>query len=142
MVPIVVLVFVVLYIVPVPVCLMAVAITIAVASYLPAAVPAVIAVVIVSPAVVSVVVIPDAIAEARVVAETWIVSQACLVHSPPFPIFPLALTVEPVVFDVLITPLGQPLAVSIIVIGVAVVRAASVIGTRTVPVLSASGKCQ
>src|SRR6476659_9923469 len=97
--------------VAVPVCLVAIAISISIPRYLAAAVPAVmiidyralisrkapvaavVGIVIVSPAVVSVVIVPDAVAETR------IISEARFILPTPFPIFPLALTVEPVVFD-------------------------------------------
>ena len=138
----------------VPVCLVAIAVSISIPRYLAAAVPAVVAVmivdyralisrkapvaavvgiVIVSPAVVSVVIVPDAVAETR------IISEARFILPTPFPIFPLALTVEPVVFDVVIPALGKPFPIIRIVVSVvAAVPPVSVIGIVSIMVLRAS----
>ena len=131
------------YVVPVFVC--AVAISIPIADLSGAAIiaimivpPTVVGVMVVSPAVVSVMVIPDdAITEARVVMEARIVSEACFILPSPFPIFPLALTVEPVVLDIVVPALGKPFPVIWIVVpvvaGGAVIRIVS-----PIPVLGAS----
>jgi len=141
------------HIVAVSVCLVAIAVSVSLPSYLAAAVPAVVAVmiidyralsrkapvvavvgiVIVSPAVVSVVIVPDAVAETR------IISEAGFILPSPFPIFPLALTVEPVVLHVVVATLGQPLAVIRIVRAViAAVPAVSGIRIVLITVLCAS----
>jgi hypothetical protein len=138
--------------VAVPVCLVAIAVSISIPRYLPAAVPAVVAVmiidyralisrkapvavvgiVIVSPAVVSVVIVPDEGAETR------IISEASFVLTTPFPIFPLALTVQPVVVDIAIPALSQPFPVVRIVGSViTTVPAITVIGI-SIPMLRAS----
>jgi hypothetical protein len=126
---------------------MPVAISIAVARYLAISVPAAIAVIpycawIIAPAVVAVVIIPYC---TRVVAPARIIAQTRIVRPPPFPIFPLALAVQPVVLNVVVIPLCQPLAIGIVVIIAAVVGASirtSVIRARVVPVLGAPGKSQ
>ena len=141
------------HIVAISVCLVAIAVSVSLPSYLAAAVPAVVAVmiidyralsrkapvvavvgiVIVSPAVVSVVIVPDAVAETR------IISEAGFILPSPFPIFPLALTVEPVVFDVVIPALGKPFPIIQIVVSVvAAVPPVSVIGIVSIMVLRAS----
>jgi hypothetical protein len=151
---IVVLVAIFPHFMAVPVCPVTIAISISIPRYLAAAVPAVVAVmivdyralisrkapvvavvgiVIVSPAVVSVVIVPDA------VAETWMISEARFILPTPFPIFPLALTVEPVVFDVVIPALGKPFPIIRIVVSVvAAVPPVSVIGIVSIMVLRAS----
>jgi hypothetical protein len=137
----------------VPVCLVAIAVSISIPRYLAPAVPAVVAVmitdyralisrkapvevvgiVIVSPAVVSVVIVPDAVAETR------IISEARFILPTPFPIFPLALTVEPVVFHIVIPALGKPFPIIRIVVSVvAAVPPVSVIGIVSIMVLRAS----
>jgi hypothetical protein len=129
---------------------MAVAVSIAIASYLPAAVPAVVAVMIVpycvrvvAPAVVAIMVVPYC---AWIVAPARIIAQTRVIGSPPLPIFPLAFTAQPVELDIVIVPLRQPLAIGVIIVSAPVIRAtavrASVIRTRVVPVLGAPGKCQ
>jgi hypothetical protein len=141
------------HIVAIPVCLVAVAVSISLPSYLPAPVPAVISVmiidyralisrkapivavvgiVVVSAAVISVVIVPDAVAEARIVPE------ARFVLPTPLPIFPLALTAQPVVLDIVISALSQPFPIIRVVVSViasgAVIRVIS-----PIPVLRASG---
>jgi hypothetical protein len=147
------------YLMAVPICLVAVAISIAVPSYLAAAVPTVVAVmiiaygalisrkapavgvigvVVISAAVVSIVIVPHhagIVAEARVV----ILAEARFVGAPPLPVLPLALTVQAVVLHIVVVALCQPLAVGIIVVSAPVV-AASVIRTGVVPVLGAAGE--
>ena len=123
MVPIVILVFAVSDIVSIPVCLMAVAVTIAVASYLPAAVPAVIAVVIVpynSRVAAEAVAITVSITETViiVVAEARIISEACLIRASPLPIFLLARTAQPVVFDIVVPAFDKPLPIVRIILPV------------------------
>lgn len=131
----------VFYFVAVPIVPVAIAISIPVASYLPAAIdPPVISVAVVSTAVVSVMIIPDAaVSEARVLAE------ASFVLASPFPIFPLALTVQPVVLDIVIPALCQPLPVIRIVVSVVafgtVIASGAIIGIISpIPVLRASGR--
>jgi hypothetical protein len=99
---------------------------------------AIIAVMIVSPAVVSVMVVPDgAITEARVVPEARIVSETRLILASPFPIFLLALTVEPVVLDIVVPALSKPFPVVRIIL--TVVSPIAGIGAALIPVLRASG---
>jgi hypothetical protein len=163
MVPVVIAVFVAIFphFVAVPVCLMAIAVSISIPipRYLPAAVPAVVAVmiidyralisrkapvvavvgiVIVPAAVVSVVVIPDAITEARVVAEARIVSESCFIRASPLPIFPLALTVEPVVFNIVVPALSQPFPIVRIVVSVVAAGSAICVWVVLIPMLRAS----
>ena len=121
--------------VAVPVGLVAIAVSISIPSHLPAAIPpSVISVVVVSAAVVSVVVVPDyAITKARVLAETR------LVLASPFPIFPLALSAQTVVLDIVISTFSKPLPVVRIV--VSVVAAGAVIRiVSSISVLCASGR--
>lgn len=144
-----VLVFAVSGIVAVPVSLMPIVISVAITGYLAAAVPTVVTVMVVAKAAVVAITISVSvvvsIAEAViiVVTEARIIAQSCVVRTPPFPVFPLALTAQAVVFDIVVTPLCQPLAVGVVVIGAAVIRAAtSVIRTGVVSVLGAPGKRQ
>jgi hypothetical protein len=121
--------------VAIPVCLVAIAVSISIPSHLPAAVP---------PPIVGVMVVPDyAVAEARVVilAKARVISEARFVQASPFQIFPLPLTAQPVVLDIVVAPLRQPLAVSVVVIS-APVRRASIVRTGAVPVFGAPGKSQ
>jgi hypothetical protein len=142
------------HIVAIPVCLVAIAVSISLPSYLPAAIPAVIAVMIIdygalisrkasivaiirvaviSPAVISVVIVPDAVAEPRIVPE------ARFILPSPFPIFPLALTAQPVVLDIVISALSQPFPIIRVV--VSVIASGAVIGIISpIPVLRASGR--
>jgi hypothetical protein len=143
---VVIAVFVVVlsHIVAISVCLVAIAVSVSLPSYLPAAVPsAIIGIVDISAAVIRVVVIPhDAIiVEAWIVilVEPGIIAEASFVLASPFPIFPLAFTVEPVVLHVVVAPLGQPLpAIRIVVSVVAVVRAVSGVRIVLITVLCAS----
>lgn len=158
MIPVVVVISILItifpHIVAIPVCLVAITVSISLPSYLPAAVPAVIAVmiidyralisrkapiaavvgiVIISAAVISVVIVPD------VVAETRIVPEARFVLPTPFPIFPLALTAQPVVLDIVISALSQPFPIIRVV--VSVIASGAVIGIISpIPVLRASGR--
>jgi hypothetical protein len=79
--------------------------------------PAVIRVVVVSPPVVSVMIVPNAVAEARVITESR------LILASPFPVFPLALTAEPVVLDIFVAAFSQPFPVVRIVPVIAAVAA-------------------
>jgi len=125
-------VVVVPYFVSVPVCLVAIAVSISIPSYLPAAVPPpIVSVVVVSTPVVCVMVVPYAIAETRVI------SEARLVLASPFPIFPLALAVQPVVFDIVIPALSQPLPVVRVVPVIARAAVIGVVAPR--PVFRAAG---
>jgi hypothetical protein len=160
-IPVVIAVFVATfaYFVAIPVCLMAIAVSISIPRYLPAAVPAVVAVmiidyralisrkapvvavvgiVIVPAAVVSVVVIPDAITEARVVAEARIISESRFIRASPLPIFPLALTVQPVVLDIVVPALGQPFPIVRIVVSVVAAGSAICVWVVLIPMLRAS----
>jgi hypothetical protein len=115
--------------------LVAIPVSISIPSYLPAAVPPpIISVVVVSAAIISVMIVPDhAVAEARVLAE------ARIILASPFPIFPLALTAQTVVLDIVIPAFSQPLPVVRIV--VSVVAAGAVIGiVSSISVLCASGR--
>jgi hypothetical protein len=157
MVPVVIAIFVVIfaYFVAVPVCLMAIAVSISIPRYLPAAVPAVVAVMIidyralisrkapvvavmiVSPAVVSVVVIP-LVPQNTVIAEARIISEARFIRASPFPIFPLALTVEPVVFNIVVPALGKPFPIVRIVVSVVAAGSAICVWVVLIPMLRAS----
>src|ERR1051326_864784 len=145
-----VLVLVVPHLMAVPVCLVTITVSIAVASYLPVFVPAVIPVMIVAydalisqrAAVVPVsIAIVISVAEAVIiaVAEPRIIAEARFVRPPPLPVFALPLTAQAVVLDVVVTPLRQPLPVSIVIVGASIIWAAA-IRTGAVPVLSAPGK--
>jgi|SRR5882724_561668 len=136
-IPVVVAVFVVVlpHLMAVPVCLVAIAVSISIPRYLPAAVPpSVVSVMIVSSPIIGIMIVPDyAVAEAR------IVSEACLVLASPFPIFPLALTVQPVVLDIVVPALCQPLPVIRIILPI--VAAGAVIRiVSSISVLCASGR--
>jgi len=146
------------YFVAVPVCLMAIAVSISIPRYLPAAVPAVVAVMIidyralisrkapvvavvgimiVSPAVVSVVVIP-LVPQNSVIAEARIISEARFIRASPFPIFPLALTVEPIVFNIVVPALGKPFPIVRIVVSVVAAGSAICVWVVLIPMLCAS----
>jgi len=128
------------HVVAIPVCSVAVAISIPLPSYLPAAVPsAIIGIVVVAAAVIRVMVVPYVIPEARVLAE------ASFVLASPFPIFPLALTVEPVVLHIVIPALCQPLpviriVVSVVAFGAVIASGAIIRIISPIPVLRASGR--
>jgi len=168
MVPVVIVVFIfvaTVVVVPVPnlmavlVGSVSIAVSIPVPSYLPVVVdPPVIGVVVISAAVVAIMVVPynsrvDAeavvvavtisITEAVIiaVAEARIIAEARFVGAPPLPVFPLALTVQAVVLNIVVVPLCQPLAVGVIVVSAPVV-APSVIRAGVVPVLGAAGEGQ
>jgi hypothetical protein len=102
------------HVMAIPVVPVAIAISISLPSYLPAAVPPpIISIMVVSAAVVGVMVVPyRMIAEARIVAETRFVLAS------PLPVFPLAFTAQPVVLDIVIPALSQPLTVIRIVVSV------------------------
>jgi hypothetical protein len=143
------------HVVAVPVCLVAIAVSISIPRYLPAAVPppvvsvmvvssavvgvvavpsSVIGIVVVSAAVISIMIVPD-----NSVPEAQIISEARFILASPFPIFPLAFSVEPVVFNIVIPALGQPFPVIWVVRSViAVVPPVSVIGIVSIMVLGAS----
>ena len=124
------------HLVAVPVTLVAISVSVSIPSYLAAAVPAVIAimiidygtlisgkapvvaiicVVVISAAVVSIMIVPD-----RAVAEARIIAEARFIGATPFPIFPLTLTAQPVVLDIVIAAFSQPLPVIRIVVSVIV----------------------
>jgi hypothetical protein len=132
-------IFVVPHLVAVPVCSVAITVSVAVASNLPVLVPAVIPVMIVAydPLISRRTVVAISLPEAVVVA----IAEARLIGAPPLPIFPLPLTAQPVVLDVIVVPLGQPLPVSIVVIGAPIIGS-FIVRTRAVSVLGASGKGQ
>ena len=122
------------HIVSIPISLVAIAVSISFSSYLSAAVPPpIICIVVVSAAVIRVMVVPD-----HVIAEARIVPESRLVLASPFPIFPLAFVVQPVVLDIVIAAFSQPLAIIRVVVSVvasgAVIRVIS-----SIPVLCASG---
>jgi hypothetical protein len=137
----------------------AVAISVTVPSYLPATIaPPIISVVVISAAVVAIMVVPynsRVAAEAVVVAvtisiteaviiavaEARIIAEARFVGAPPLPVFPLALTIEAVVLNIVVVPLCQPLAIGVIVVRAPVV-APSIIRIGAVPVLGAAGEGQ
>src|SRR5579864_881902 len=121
MIPVVIAVFVMVlvsifpHVVPIPVVAVAISVSIASLSVSSATVIAVMVVCITPVGRVALIV-----AEARVIAEAGFILPS------PFPIFPLALTVEAVVLHVVVAPLGQPLPVIRIV--VSVVAACAVVG--------------
>jgi hypothetical protein len=79
--------------------------------------------------------------EALIFAEARVIAEASFIVASPFPIFALALTVEPVVLDIVIPPLCQPLAVIRIIRSViAAVPAVTGIRIVSIPVLRASGR--
>lgn len=116
-------------------------VSITISSYLPATVdPAIICVVVVPPPVVSVMVISDdAITEARVVAEARIVSEARFILPAPFPIFLLALTLQPIVLNVVIVAFRKPFPIVRIVVSVVAAGSAIRIWIVLIPMLRASG---
>jgi hypothetical protein len=81
---------------------------------------------------------------ALVFAEARVVSKTRFVLASPVPIFLLALSVKPVVFDIVVTPLGQPLPVIWVIRSViaAVTAVSAISGIRIVliPVFRASGR--
>jgi hypothetical protein len=121
--------------VAVPIPLVAISVSISIPSYLPAAVPPpVICIVVVSPAIISIVIVSYG---ALIIAEARVVTKARFVLASPFPIFPLALTAQTVVLDIVIPAFGKPLPVVRIV--VSVVAAGAVIRiVSSISVLRAS----
>src|SRR5207245_2012003 len=98
--------------------LVAITVSISIPSYLPAAIPPpIVSVVIVPPSVVGIVIV------SYVAAETRVISKARFVLASPLPKFPLALAVQPVVLDIVVAPLHQPLPVVRIVVSVVAARA-------------------
>jgi len=88
------------HLVAVSVRLMAISVSISILSYLPAAVPPpVIGVVVVPPAIISIVIVSY---DALIIVEARVISEACFVLASPFPIFPLALTAQTGVLDIVI----------------------------------------
>lgn len=87
-------------------------------------------------AVIRVMIIPLVSYDA-IIAEARIISEARFVLASPFPIFPLALTAQPVVLDIVISALSQPLPVVRIVVSVvaagAVIRIISPISVLRAP---------
>jgi hypothetical protein len=130
MVPIVVAVFVMVlvaifsHVVAIPVVAVAISVPIAGAS-------------VSSAAIIRVVVIPIVPYDALIVAEPRIIAEAGFILASPLPVFPLALTAQPVVLDIVISAFRQPLPVVWIV--VSVVAAGAVIGIISIPMLRASG---
>jgi len=121
--------------VTVPVTLVAISVSISIPSYLPAAVPPpVICVVVVPPAIISIVIVSY---DALIIVEARVISEACFVLASPFPIFPLALTAQTVVLDIVIPAFSKPLPIVRIV--VSVVAAGAVIRiVSSISVLRAS----
>lgn len=95
---------------------------------------------IVSPPVIAVMIVETTVGrEALVFPEARIISEARFILASPFPIFPLPFTVEPIVFDIVIPPLCQPLPIIWVVISVvAAVPAVSSIRAVLITVLCAS----
>jgi hypothetical protein len=75
-----------------------------------------------------------------IVAEARIIAQTRVIRTPPFPVFALAITVQPVVFNIVVLTLCQPLTVGVIVpvVSAAVIR----IRAGAVPVLGTTGEGQ
>ena len=122
------------HLVAVPIPLMTISVSIAGLSVSPAA--AVIGVVVVPPAVISIMIVSY---DALIIAEARVVTKARFVLASPFPIFPLALTAQTVVLDIVIPAFSKPLPVVRIV--VSVVAAGAVIRiVSSISVLRASGR--
>jgi len=122
------------HLVAVSVRLMAISVSIAGLSVSPA--PAVIGIVVVPPAIISIMIISY---DALIIAEVRVLAEARFVLASPFPIFPLALTAQTVVLDIVIPAFSLPLPVVRIV--VSVVAAGAVIGiVSSISVLCASGR--
>jgi hypothetical protein len=103
----------------------------------------IIGVMVISPPVISVMVICVSTVGrvALIFTETRVVAEACFILPSPIPIFLLAFSVKPVVFDIVITPLGQPLPVIWVIRSViAAVTAVSAIRIVLIPVFGASGR--
>jgi len=118
-IPVVIAVFVVivvLHFVTVFIRLVAISISIAGSSNVVGRTP-VIAVMIVPTAVVSIMII-SLVPYDAIIAEARVIAEARFVLASPFPIFPLALTAQPVVLDIVISALSQPLPVIRIVVSV------------------------
>jgi hypothetical protein len=96
------------YLVAVPVVLVAISVSSAGLSVSPA------------PAIIGVVVIPIVSYYALIIPEARVISEARLVLTSPFPIFPLAFTAQPVVLNIVIPAFSQPLPVIRIVVSVVV----------------------
>jgi hypothetical protein len=107
---------------------------------------AIIGVMVISPPVISVMVIcvPTVGRVALVFTEARVIAEASFVLPSPVPIFLLAFAVEPVVFDVIVTLLGQPLPVIWVIRSViaAVPAVSAISGIRIVliPMFRASGR--
>jgi hypothetical protein len=107
---------------------------------------AIIGVMVISPPVISVMVIcvPTVGRVALVFAEARVIAEASFVLPSPIPIFLLAFAVKPVVFDIVIMSLGQPLPVIWVIRSViaAVTAVSAISGIRIVliPVFGASGR--
>jgi hypothetical protein len=80
------------------------------------------------------------IPEARIViiAEPGIISEACFIGASPLPIFLLALTVEPVVLDIVVLALGKPFPIIRIVVSVVAAGTAVCVWIVLITVLRAS----
>jgi hypothetical protein len=141
-IPVVVFVVVLPHLMAVPVCFVAIAVSISIPRYLPATVPpSVVCVMIVSSPVIGIMIVcvTTVGCVVLIVTEAWIVSEACFVLASPLPIFLLALTVQPVVLDIVVAALCQPLPVIRIILPV--VAAGAVIGVvSSISVLCASGR--
>jgi hypothetical protein len=130
MIPIVVAVFVMVlvaifsHVVAIPVVAVAISVPIAGAS-------------VSSAAIIRVVVIPIVPYDALIVAEPRIIAKTRFVLPTPLPVFPLALTAQPVVLDIVVPAFRQPLPVVRIVISV--VASGAVIWIISIPMLRASG---
>jgi len=98
--------------------LMAISVSIAGLSVRPAT--AVIGVVVVPPAVISIMIVPY---DALIIAKTRVLAEARFVLASPFPIFPLALTAQTVVLDIVIPAFSKPLPIVRIVSSISVLRA-------------------
>jgi hypothetical protein len=146
MIPVAVFVLVViavLHLVSVSIRPVAISISIAGLGVSPAAI---IGVMVISPPVISVMVIcvPTVGRVALVFAEARVIAEASFVLPSPIPIFLLAFAVKPVVFDIVIMSLGQPLPVIWVIRSViaAVTAVSAISGIRIVlvPVFRASGR--
>jgi hypothetical protein len=140
MVVVVIVIFVAIlsHLVPILIVVVAISISIACPCDVVGRTP-IVAVMIVSPAIVSVMVIPDdAIAEARIVVKARIIAETRFVLASPLQILPLALTAQPVVFDIVVPAFDKPLAVVWIVLSI--VAPVAGIGAALIPMLCASGR--
>jgi hypothetical protein len=145
-IPVVIAIFVVILprLVAVPIVPVAISVPIAGPGISPAAVISVVVILAAVIAVMIVCVTPVGCI-ALIVPEARVLAEASFVLASPFPVFPLALTVEPVVLDIVIPALCQPLpviriVVSVVAFGAVIASGAIIRIISPIPVLRASGR--